>query len=200
MSLLTPAKTPRTKLTPTREADPVFFPRPDQRPSGAASDMVSFGLSEDEGLDDDVSLAASDAEGLSGLIYDPALSQSGEPNPDPDAKLLRILSRAMDEFGLEWSLPEEPTRSRLDKWFQPGCRQAPPPQRASQFFPVVHEELTRSWPAPYLAHLRNSCSSARTAADGAEEKGYGKLPPLDESVAAHRHRLDGKSCPHIQGL
>ncbi len=86
----------------------------------------------------------------------------------------------MDELGLEWSPPEEPTRSRLDEWFLPGRH-----QRASPFFPEVHEELTRSWRAPYSARLRASSSSALTSVDGAEEKGYGKLPPLDESVAAH---------------
>ncbi len=66
MSELTPAQTPRTSLSAPREADPVFFSRADQRPSAAASDMVSFGGSEDEILDDSVSLAASDGEELSG--------------------------------------------------------------------------------------------------------------------------------------
>ncbi len=78
----------------------------------------------------------------------------------------------------------EPTRSRLDDCFLPGRRQAPC-QRASPFFPEVQEELTRSWRAPYSARLRASSSSALTSVDGAEEKGYGKLPPLDESVTAH---------------
>ncbi len=61
-----------TTLSPTKEADPVFFSCPDQRPSAAASDMVLFGGSENEGLDDSVSLAASDAEELLGSLYDPA--------------------------------------------------------------------------------------------------------------------------------
>ncbi len=97
MSELTPAQTPRAPI----EANPVFFSRADQCPSAAVSDMVSFGGSEDEILDDSVSLAASDGEELSGLIY------------------------AVDELGLEWSPAEEPTRSRLDEWFLPGCRQTP---------------------------------------------------------------------------
>ncbi len=50
-----PAHTPRTSLSPLREADPVFFCRADQRPSVAASDMVSFEGSEYEILDDSVS-------------------------------------------------------------------------------------------------------------------------------------------------
>ncbi|KAL0171003.1 hypothetical protein M9458_035599, partial [Cirrhinus mrigala] len=45
--------------------------------------------------------------------------------------------------------------------------------------------MTKSWRAPYSARLHASSSSALTSVDGAEEKGYEKLPPLDESVAAH---------------
>ncbi len=60
-----------------------------------------------------------------------------------------------------------------------------PPQRALPFFPEVHGILTKSWHASYSARLRNSSSSAVTTVDGAEEKGYGKLPPLNESVAVH---------------
>ncbi len=187
MSELTPAQTPRSSLSPLREADPVFFSHAEQRPSATTSDMVSFRGSEIEILDDSMSLAASDREELSGSIDDPALPQSdksSEPKPSSDAELFRVLSRAVDKLGQEWSPPEEPTRSRLDEWFLPGCHQAPR-QRASPFFPEVHEELTRSWRAPYSARLRASSSSALTSVDGAEEKGYRKLPPLDESVAVH---------------
>ncbi len=44
------------------------------------------------------------------------------------------------------------------------------------------DELTRSWRAPYSARLRTSASSAFTSVNGAEDKGYEKLPPLDELV------------------
>ncbi len=145
-SELTPAQTLRSSFSPPREADHVFFSRADQPPSAAASNMVSFGGSENEILDDSVSLAASEGEELLGSIYDPALPQSGEsskPKPGTDANLFHVLSRALDELGLEWSLPEEPTHSRLDKWFLPRCRQ-PPRQRFLPFFLKVHKELTRS--------------------------------------------------------
>ncbi|KAL0149536.1 hypothetical protein M9458_055063, partial [Cirrhinus mrigala] len=104
--------------------------------------------------------------------------------PEQDAELFRVLTRAVDELGLEWSPPEEPSRSLLDEWFLPGCHQAPR-QRASPFFPEGHEELTRSWCATYSACLRTSSFSALTSVDGDEDKGYEKLPPLDELVAAH---------------
>ncbi len=95
-----------------------------------------------------------------------------------------ILSKAVEKLGLEWSPPEEPSRSRLDEWFLPGRRQAPQ-QQHSPFFPEVHDELTRSWRSPYSARLCTSASSALTTIDGAEAKGYERMPQLDESVAAH---------------
>ncbi len=134
-----------------------------------------------------MSPVASDAEELSGSVTDPA--PSGLPAPSAakagmDAELFRILSKAVEELGLEWSPPEEPSHSRLDEWFLPGRRQAPQ-QRPSPFFPEVHDELTRSWHSPYSARLRTSASSALTTIDGAEEKGYERMPQLDESMAAH---------------
>ncbi|KAL0147865.1 hypothetical protein M9458_056824 [Cirrhinus mrigala] len=178
---LTSAQPPRASPSPQREGSPVLFTRPD-------IDLVSFGWSEDDMLDS-MSLAGSDAEELSGSINDPAPLPSTDTS-DPrtrtgiDAELFRVLTRAVDKLGLEWSPPEEPPRSLLDEWFLPGRHQAPL-QRASPFLPEVHEELTRSWRAPYSARLRTSSSSALISVDGAEDKGYEKLPPLDESVAAH---------------
>ncbi len=128
-------------LAPSR-----FLPPRDLRPSASVSDLVSFGGSDDELADDSMSLVASDAEELSGSVTDPA--PSGLPAPSAakagmDAELFRVLSKAVEELGLEWSPPEEPSRSRLDEWFLPGRRQAPQ-QRPSPFFPEVHNELTRS--------------------------------------------------------
>ncbi len=125
---LTPAQIPRVSLSPHREVSPVLFFQPDQHPSASASNLVSFGGSEDELADDSMSLAASDAEELSGSITDPAPSRLPAPSAAKagmDAELFRVLSKAVKELGLEWSPPEEPSRSRLDEWFLPGRRQAP---------------------------------------------------------------------------
>ncbi len=183
----TPAQIPRASLSPHREMSPVLFSQPDQRPSASMSDLVSFGGSDDELADDSMSLVASDAEELSGSVTDPA--PSGLPAPSTgkdgmDAELFRVLSKAVEELGLKWSPPEEPSRSRLDEWFLPGHHQAPQ-QRPSPFFPEIHDKLTRSWRSPYSARLRTSVSSALTTVDGTEEKGYERMPQLDESVAAH---------------
>ncbi len=101
-----------------------------------------------------------------------------------DTDLFRILSNIVEELGLNWSTPEEPSLSRLDEWFFPGQHQAPH-QRASAFFPEVHDEIPKSWHAPYSSRLCASSSSALTLVNGALETGYDRLPPLDKSVAMH---------------
>ncbi|KAI2656961.1 Transposon Ty3-G Gag-Pol polyprotein [Labeo rohita] len=170
-----------TSAQPPAEGSPVLFTRPGLCPSAAASDMVSFGGSEDDMLDS-MSLAASDAEELSGSINDPAPLPSADTS-DPrsktgmDAELFRVLTRAVDELGLEWSPPEEPPRSLLDEWFLPGRRQAlaSGPLRSSL-------RSTRNSPDPGAPPTQRACVPRLPPPS---HKGYEKLPPLDESVAAH---------------
>ncbi|KAL0148616.1 hypothetical protein M9458_056056 [Cirrhinus mrigala] len=52
----------------------------------------------------------------------------------------------------------------------------------------------RSWCAPYSARLRTSSSSVLTSVKGTEDKGYEKLPPLDESVIRATLALTGRAC------
>ncbi len=148
--------------------------------------MISFGVSDNE-LDDSLSLAASDTEELSGSVADPALlpsSASRSARLKADDTLICVMTKAFNELGLEWSPPEEPSRSKLDEWFLPGRHQVLS-QRSSPFFPKVHDELTKSWCAPYSSRIRPSTSAALTSVGGTEEKGYEHLPPLDESVDTH---------------
>ncbi|ROL45991.1 hypothetical protein DPX16_15550 [Anabarilius grahami] len=172
-------------LSTSREQSPVMFSRPDQHPSADASDLVLFDASDEEPFDDSMSLAASETEGWVGESDDPAPLHPLEPiehGQGMDAELFRILSKAVEELDLEWAPPEEPSRSRLDEWFLPG--QAPR-QRSAPFFPEVHQELTKSWRAPYSARLHTTHRSALTAVDGSELKGYEHLPPLDEADYLH---------------
>ncbi len=148
--------------------------------------MISFGVSNNE-QDDSLSLVASDVEELSGSVTDPALlpsSASRNARLRADEELIRVMTKAVNELRLEWSPPEEPSRSRLDEWFLPGHHQALC-QRSYPFFPEVHDELTKLWHAPYSSRIRPSASVALTSIDGDEEKGYEHLPPLDKSVATH---------------
>ncbi len=54
--------------------------------------------------------------------------------PKHGRRSFRILSNAVEELGLDWSPPEEPSCCCLDEWFLPGRHQAPH-QQASPFFP-----------------------------------------------------------------
>ncbi len=114
----TPAQTPRASPSPCRDESPILFEHLDQRPSADASDMVLFGGVEDELLDDGMSLTASDAETMLGSTIDPGplpSADSRDTKAGMDAELFRVLSKVVEEPGLVWSTPEEPTRSRLDE-------------------------------------------------------------------------------------
>ncbi len=120
-------------------------------------------------MDDSLSLAASDAEELSGSVADPALlpsSASRSARLKADDELIRVMMKAVNELGLEWSPSEEPSRSRLDKWFLTGRHQA-----LCQHSSPIPDELTKSWCAPYSSRIRPSSSAALTSVDSAEEKG-----------------------------
>ncbi len=117
-------------------------------------------------------LDASDAEELSGSVTDPALlppSASRNARLRADEELIRVMTRAVNELGLEWSAPEEPSRSRLDK-----C-----------FFPGRHQALRQRSPPSSLKYTTSSRNRDAPPTRLAEEKGHKHLPPLDESVAAH---------------
>ncbi len=58
--------------------------------------------------------------------------------------------------------------------------QRPPPV---PFFPEVHEELTRSWKAPFTARNKPCGSSPLTTLDGGAALGYTGIPSVERSVA-----------------
>ncbi len=130
----TSAQCPSALPLPQREHSPVLFTQHDQCPSAAASDMISFGGSDGE-MDDSLSLATLNAEELSCSVTDPnllPLSSSHNARLRTDEELVHVMTKSVNELGLEWSPPEEPSRSRLDEWFLPGRHQAPR-QRSSPF-------------------------------------------------------------------
>ncbi len=73
------------------------------------------------------------------------------------------------------------------------------------FFPEVHEELTRSWMAPFTARSPSSASSILTTLDGGVALGYVGIPQVERAIAVHlcprnaatwrnRPRLPSKAC------
>ncbi|KAL0182316.1 hypothetical protein M9458_021691, partial [Cirrhinus mrigala] len=136
--------------------------------------------------DDSMSLAAYDAKEWGGSGGQPeGLPSSQHVSPKPDAEPVHVLLKAVEDLGLEWSAPEEPAHGLLDEWYLPGSCQQSSHQRPAPLLPALHDELTKTWHAPYSACVNPSTAAALTTVDGTDEKGYSKLPPVEEEVAAH---------------
>ncbi len=101
--------------------------------------------------------------------------------------------------------PPSPEPSRLDDWFLGAGRGSQPRPAPVPFFPEVHEELTRSWLAPFTARSRSSASSVLTTLDCGVVRGYAGIPQVERAVAVHlcprnaatrrnRPRLPSKAC------
>ncbi len=176
------------RASPSGGSHPSGTPQPAGVPlvrTGASAEWgtppVSFGASPD----DQMSVAASEGEpSLSGDDDSAALPPSGVVAlSEPDPEMTAMLSRAAENVGLVWNPPPHPDPSRLDEWFLGGGRagfQRPPPV---PFFPEVHEELTRSWKAPFTARNKPCGSSPLTTLDGGAALGYTGIPSVERSVA-----------------
>ncbi len=130
-----------------------------------------------------MSIAASGDELGSGDYDSASLPPSGRVAlPKSDPELTAMLSRAAESVGLHWRPPPSPERSRLDDWFlgaQADRRQPSP----FPFFPEVHEEVTRSWRAPFSARNRPNASSVLTTLDGLVAKVYVEIPTVEHTIA-----------------
>ena len=175
-----PEPLPRASLSPSPP------PLPDAQPTALALDAVASGdEADDNALLDTCSLMASDSEGWSGSVRSASSTRaSSRTHASVDAELLRLLTLAVEHLGLEWSPPAVSPPNRLDGCFLPASRQAPA-SRPAPFLPELHEELAKSWNAPVSARLRSPASSALSRVDGATEKGYDRIPPVEQAVAAH---------------
>ncbi len=139
---------------------------------GQGGAKISFGAPADDGI----SITASGDELGSGEDDLAALPPSGRVAlPESDPELTAMLSRAAESIGLHYRRPPSPERSRLGDWFlgSQAERRQPPPV---PFFPEVHEEVTRSWKAPFSARNRPSASSVLTTLDGGAAQGYVEVP------------------------
>ncbi len=177
---------------------------PDERAgsSDRAGPSISFGAP----ADDRMSITASGDELGSGEDDSAALPPSGRVAlPESDPELTAMLSRSTESIGLLYRLkPPSPECSRLDDWFlgaQAEHRQPPP----VPFFPEVHEEVTRSWRAPFSARNRPSASSVLTTLDGGAAQGYVEIPPVrlcPQGAAAWRgnQRLPSRACRFSSAL
>ncbi|KAG1925027.1 hypothetical protein F2P79_025808 [Pimephales promelas] len=198
----------RSQRPPEPPADPCGPPPPptDRSPSPPLPDLQlppSGAVASDDTADekDSCSLHASDSEDWSSIGS--STRESAGTRAGIEEELTRLLSQAVSRLGLEWSPPPEQPPNRMDGKFL-HRRPAPACSRAAPFLPELHSELTKSWNAPLSARNRSDVSASLRSVDGAAEKGYTAMLPVEDSVAAHlcppsarwrsSHTLPSKAC------
>ncbi len=145
-------------------------------------------------------LTSSEDEGAVGLPPSGVVATAA-----PDPELMAMLARAAVSIGLEVNRLPSPEPSRLNDWFLGAGRGSQPRFAPVPFFPEVHEELTKSWIAPFMARSRSSVSSILTTLDGGAARGYAGIPQVERAIMVHlcprnsttwrnRPRLPSKAC------
>ncbi len=181
---------------------PVWFPGDFAGPSHGAP-SISFGAPSVDRISITASgdgFMSSEDEGAVGLLPSGVVATTA-----PDPELTAMLARAAVSIGLEVNRPPSPEPSRLDDWFLGAGRGSQPRSAPVPFYPEVHEELTKSWMAPFTARSRPSVSSVLTTLDGGAARGYAGIPQVERAVAVHlcprnaatwrnRPRLPSKAC------
>ncbi len=141
-------------------------------------------------------LTSSEDEGAVGLPPSGVVATAA-----PDPELTAMLARAAVSIGLEVNRPPSPEPSRLDDWFLGAGRGSQPRPAPVPFFPEVHEELTRSWMAPFTARSPSSASSILTTLDGGVARGYAGIPQVERAIAVHlcpRNAATWRNHPRLQ--
>ena len=135
--------------------------------------------------DDSCSLIASGSEDWSSSAdLTPSSHRPSGKRASIEAELMRLLEQAVESLGLQWLTPQQPAHNHLVGCFLQGDR-ASPPSRPATFLPELHEEVAKSWSAPFSARVRTPVSAAFSVVDRAKDKGYHSLPPVVEAIAAH---------------
>ncbi len=196
-----PGTPPRTSYS-SRSEHPVRFPG-DFAGQSHGAPSISFGAPSADRMSIAASgdgLTSSEDEGAVGLPPSGVVATAA-----PDPELTAMLARAAVSIGLEVNRPPSPEPSRLDDWFLGAGRGSQPRPAPVPFFPEVHEELTRSWMAPFTSRSPSSASSILTTLDGGVARGYAGIPQVERAIAVHlcprnaatwrnRPRLPSKAC------
>ncbi len=196
-----PGTPPRTSYSSHSE-HPVRFPG-DFAGLSHGAPSISFGVPSADRMSIAASgdgLTSSEDEGAVGLPPSGVVTTAA-----PDPELTAMLARAAVSIGLEVNRPPSPEPSRLDDWFLGAGSGSQPRPAPVPFFPEVHEELTRSWMAPFTARSPSSASSILTTLDGGVARGYAGIPQVERAIAVHlcprnaatwrnRPRLPSKAC------
>ncbi len=176
-----PGTPPRTSYSSCSE-HPIRFPG-DFAGLSHGAPSISFGAQSVDRMSIAASgdgLTSSEDEGVVGLTPSGVVATAA-----PDPELTAMLAWAAVSIGLEINRPPSPEPSRLDDWFLGAGRGSQPRPAPVPFFPEVHEELTKSWMAPFTARSPSSASSILTTLDGGVAKGYAGIPQAERAIAVH---------------
>ncbi len=174
-----PGSSPRTSYS-SRSERPVRL-LGDFAGSSHGMASISFGAPPEDSMSIAASgdgLTSSEDEGAVGLPPSGVVATAA-----PDPELTAMLARAAASIGLEVNRPHSPEPSRLDDWFLGAGRGSQPRPTPVPCFPEVHEELTKSWMAPFTARSRSSVSSVLTTLNGGAARGYAGIPQVERAVA-----------------
>ncbi len=122
---------------------------------------------------------------LQGLRFGGAAPSGVAATAESDPELMAMLARASVSIGLEVNRLPSPEPSRLDDWFLGAGHSSQPRFPPLPFFPEVHEELKKSWTAPFTARSRLSPSSILTTLNSGAARGYMDVPQVERVVAVH---------------
>ncbi len=191
-----PGTAPRTSYS-SRSEHPVRFPGDFAGPSHGAP-SIQFGAPSVDRMTIAASGDGSTSSEDEGAVGLPPSGVVATAAPDPE--LTAMLARAAVSIGLEVNRPPSPEPSRLDDWFLGAGRGSQPRSTPVPFFPEVHEELTKSWMAPFTARSRSSASSILTTLDGGVARGYAGIPQVERAIAVHlcpRNAATWRNIPHL---
>ncbi|RXN36619.1 kinase C alpha type-like protein [Labeo rohita] len=186
-------RAPRRGVSPPRS--PVRFAEESLRPTPGASEIVSFGAEEGDDLDKAMSLTASKKDWAQASEERSEVEGHAAFQDEP----VRILTRAVSDLGLEWEKADEPARSKLDSWYLDSGRRVAALRKRGPFLPDLHDDVAKARAAPQSARTHAGGSEIFTKVDGAEARGYTRVPPVEESIAAHLcpHSIRGSRSPLI---
>ncbi len=174
-----PGTSPRTSYS-SRSEHPVRCPGDFAGPSHGAP-SISIGAPSVDRMSIAASgFTSSEDEGAVGLPPSGVVATTA-----PDPELAAMLARAAVSIGLEVNRPPSPEPSLLDDWFLGAGRGSLPRSAPVPFFLEVHEELTKSWTAPFTARSHLSTSSILTTLDVGVARGYAGIPQVERAIAVH---------------
>ncbi len=172
-----PGTSPRTSYS-SRSEHPIRFPDDFASPSHGAP-SISFGAPSVDRMSIVASgdgFTSSEDEGAVGLPPSGVVATAA-----PDPELMAMLAQVAVSIGLE--VNRLPSPSRLDDWFLGAGSGSQSHSALVPFFPEVHEELMKSWMAPFTARSRSSASSILTTLDVGAARGYAGIPQVERAIA-----------------